>query len=76
MLIGADGLAADDSPIHGGAITQGIGEVVAPRVHRVQRQGEREGQGEGDADQNVDAAPQAVGDRIVAMPGDNEHGNR
>ena len=76
MLVGADRFTVDDAPVHRGAIAQGIGEVVAPRVDRVQRQGEGKRQGEGDADQDVDAAPQTIGDRVVAMPGDDEHRDR
>ncbi len=69
-------LAIDDAAVDRRAVAQGIGQVVAPGINRVERQGERKRQGQGDADQDVHPTPQPVGDRVVAMPRDNKHGNR
>lgn len=72
----ADLAVARDPRMHGGARAQRVGELVAPRVGRVERQRERERQRDRDADQHVHRAPQAVDDLVVAVPGDDHHRDR
>jgi hypothetical protein len=76
MRVVAHVAIAGDPRMDGRARAQRVGELVAPRVGRIERQRERERQRDRDAGQDVHCAPQAVGDLVVAVPRDDHQRDR
>ena len=76
IFIAAEGGAVGNSGVQHSATSHGFSKLVSPSPGRIQRNDEGEYYRDADAYQDVDSAPKTVGQRMVAMAGDDNYCDR